>query len=106
MPINKEIKNSEVKGKNLISLLSKSEHNGTQNITQVMRSPPPDLRDVLDLVPHPPQEVRVVDRRAVLRLEHPLFHVNRFPVGQRLLLLFRPQPPCAGAPARGLCRVA
>ena len=36
MHIDKEIKNSEVKGKSLIFLSSNSEHNGTQNITGVL----------------------------------------------------------------------
>jgi len=39
MHIDKEIKNSEVKGKSLIFLSSNSEHNGTQNITGVLNFP-------------------------------------------------------------------
>ena len=43
MHIDKEIKNSEVKGKSLIFLSSNSEHNGTQNITGAL-----NLESLLD----------------------------------------------------------
>ena len=52
MHIDKEIKNSEVKGKSLVFLSSNSEHNGTQNITGVLKfGEPLDSHDtfVLDL---------------------------------------------------------
>ena len=41
-----------------------------------MRGSPPDLCNVLHLMPHPPQEIRIEDRRPVLCREDPSFRIE------------------------------
>src|SRR4030043_101754 len=62
----------------------------------LVRGSPPDLCNILHLMPHPPQEIRIENRSPILRREDPSFRIESLPVGQRLLFLFRPQPPQLG----------
>lgn len=61
-------------------------------VPQVMRCSPPDLRNVLDLVPDTPQKIRIVDRRSIFIRKHPLLGIENFSVSQRLFLPLGPQP--------------
>jgi hypothetical protein len=51
-----------------------------------MRGSSTDFRSILDPVPDAPQEIRVEDRRPLVRREHPLLCVVSFSSGKRLLL--------------------
>jgi len=60
-------------------------------MTEVVRSPPPDLREILNLVPDAPEEICIIDRRSFVGPENPFFHIEGCPIGQRLLLSIRPK---------------
>jgi hypothetical protein len=61
-------------------------------MAKVVRSPPPDLRLVLNLQPDPAPEIAVVDRRPFLVGEDPLLHVERLRSGKGLFLLLDKNP--------------
>jgi hypothetical protein len=54
-----------------------------------MRCSPPDLCNVLDLVPDATQKIRVEDRRSVFIRKHPFLGIENFSAGQRLFLPLR-----------------
>ena len=61
-------------------------------MAEIVRRAPPDFCKILHLVPHAPQEIRVVYGRSAFIAEYPFFRVKYRSLGQNLLLSLRAEP--------------